>query len=194
MRRVWLAGVLGGLAMYVWAFVAHMATPLGTIGITQMANDQPLLALLPQQAGNASALYMYPNLGTGPDAMTEYAGKLATSPSGLLLYHPAGQGKVFSARLLIIELITEVIEATLAAWLLAQARLERYALRVAFVAAIGVVAAIATNVPYWNWYGFPGNYTAASILVQVVGFIAAGLVVARIVRVEESAPRIAVRV
>jgi hypothetical protein len=170
MRRVWLAGVLGGLAMYVWAFVAHMATPLGTIGITQMANDQPLLALLPQQAGNASALYMYPNLGTGPDAMTEYA------------------------RLLIIELITEVIEATLAAWLLAQARLERYALRVAFVAAIGVVAAIATNVPYWNWYGFPGNYTAASILVQVVGFIAAGLVAARIVRVEESAPRIAVRV
>jgi len=56
------------------------------------------------------------------------------------------------------------------------------------------VAAIATNVPYWNWYGFPGNYTAASMLVQVVGFIAVGLFAARIVRADESAPRIAERV
>jgi hypothetical protein len=194
MARVWLAGVLGGLAMFVWSAIAHMATPLGTTGITQMANDQPLLAVLQQQAGGGSALFMYPNLGTGPDAMTEYGQKLATSPSGLLLYHPAGLGKVFSARLLIIEFVTEVIEATLAAWLLAQARLERYALRVIFVVAIGVISAIATNVPYWNWYGFPGSYTAASMLVQIVGFLAVGLVAARVLRAAPPTARVAASV
>jgi len=194
MQRVWLAGVLGGLAMFVWSSIAHMATPLGTTGITQMGNDQPLLAVLQQQAGTNSALFMYPNLGSGPDAMTEYAGKLAASPSGLLLYHPAGQGRVFSPRLLLVEFITELVEATLAAWLLAQVRLERYAPRVTFVAAIGVVAAIATNVPYWNWYGFPGSYTAASMLVQIVGFLVVGLVAARVVRVAESAAPIAARI
>jgi hypothetical protein len=193
MRRVWLAGVLGGAAMFVWASIAHMATPLGTTGITQMGNDQPLLTVL-QQAGSASALFMYPNLGTGPDAMADYGRKLATSPSGLLLYHPAGQGRVFSARLLVIEFLTEVIEATLAAWLLAQARLERYTLRVIFVAVIGVIAAIATNVPYWNWYGFPGSYTAASMFVQIVGFIVVGLVAARVIRAEGSAARLTARV
>jgi hypothetical protein len=194
MQRVWLAGVLGGLAMFVWSSIAHMATPLGTTGITQMADDQPLLAVLQQHGGNASVLVMYPNLGTGPDAMTEYAQKLATSPSGLLLYHPAGQGRVFSARLLIIEFVTEVIEATLAAWLLAQARLERYTLRVAVVAAVGVIAATATNVPYWNWYGFPGSYTAASMFVQIVGFVAVGLVAARVLRDGPQAARVAARV
>jgi hypothetical protein len=50
-----------------------------------------------------------------------------------------------------------------------------------FVAVIGVVAAVATNVPYCNWYGFPGSYTAASMLVQIVGFLAAGLVAARVI-------------
>ena len=182
MRRVLLAGLLGGLAMFVWSSIAHMATPLGTMGISQMPNDQPLLATLQHHGGGASALYMYPSLGTGADAMAEYEQKLAGTPSGLLLYHPAGQGRVFSPRLLVVEFITEVMEATLAAWLLAQTRLPRYALRVAFIAVLGIVAAITTNVPYWNWYGFPPSYTAAYMLMQVVGFLVAGLVAARLVR------------
>jgi glycerol uptake facilitator-like aquaporin len=41
-----------------------------------------------------------------------------------------------------------------------------------------VIAAIATNVSYWNWYGFPTNYTAAYIFIQVVGFFCVGLVAA----------------
>jgi len=194
MRRVWIAGVLGGLAMYIWSFVAHMATPLGTMGITQLATDQPLLTVLEQHAGSASSLFMYPNLGTGPDAMSDYAQKLATSPSGLLLYHPPGQGRVFSARLLIVELLTEVLEATLAVWLLAQTRLDRYVPRVTFVTVVGIIAAIGTNVPYWNWYGFPASYTAASMVVQIVGFLAVGLVAARVLRAGSLAAREVARV
>ena len=47
-----------------------------------------------------------------------------------------------------------------------------FAGRVGFVTMAGVLAAIATNVSYWNWYGFPTNYTAAYMLIQVVGFFA----------------------
>jgi len=25
----------------------------------------------------------------------------------------------------------------------------------------GILAAITTNLSYWNWYGFPGAYTAS---------------------------------
>ena len=45
----------------------------------------------------------------------------------------------------------------------------------------GLFSAIATNVPYWNWYGFPGSFTGASMLVQIVGFLAVGLVAARVI-------------
>ena len=59
--------------------------------------------------------------------------------------------------------------------------MRRVSLAGVLVGAVGVIAAVATNVPYWNWYGFPGNYTAASMFTQIVGFIAVGLVVARVI-------------
>ena len=31
--RIILAGVLGGIAMFIWTSIAHMATPLGHAGI-----------------------------------------------------------------------------------------------------------------------------------------------------------------
>jgi hypothetical protein len=40
------------------------------------------------------------------------------------------------------------------------------------------MAAIATNVSYWNWWGFPGAYTASYMFIQVVGFFLVGLVAA----------------
>ena len=63
-------------------------------------------------------------------------------------------------------------------FLLAQTRLVSFGSRVAFVTLAGVMAAITTNVPYWNWYGFPGNYTAAYMTVDIVGYLVVGIVAA----------------
>jgi hypothetical protein len=42
--------------------------------------------------------------------------------------------------------------------------------------------ALATNVEYWDWYGFPINYTLAYMLDKVIGFAVVGLVVAIVTR------------
>jgi peptidoglycan/LPS O-acetylase OafA/YrhL len=84
--------------------------------------------------------------------------------------------------LLSVEFVTELIAAFLAVFLLAQTRLASYAARVAFVTVIGIIAAISTNVSYWNWYGFPGDYTAAYIFIQFVGFLCVGLVAAWVLK------------
>jgi hypothetical protein len=47
-----------------------------------------------------------------------------------------------------------------------------------FVLIAGILAAITTNVSYWNWYGFPGVYTASYILIEIVGFLLVGVVAA----------------
>jgi hypothetical protein len=52
---------------------------------------------------------------------------------------------------------------------------------VGLVAVAGVLAAISTNVEYWNWYEFPGNY-AAYMTTQIMGFALAGLVIAAFVK------------
>ena len=92
---------------------------------------------------------------------------LAHHPSGILIYHPAGSRPFRMGSLLSVEFVTELIGAFLAVFLLAQTRLTSYGARVGFVTVIGIIVAIATNVSYWNWYGFPANYTAAYMFIQV---------------------------
>jgi hypothetical protein len=48
------------------------------------------------------------------------------------------------------------------------------------------MAAITTNVSYWNWYGFPGAYTASYILIEIVGFRLVGVVAALLLRKRSS--------
>ncbi|MGZ5020394.1 MAG: hypothetical protein ACXWAV_08190, partial [Chthoniobacterales bacterium] len=57
-----------------------------------------------------------------------------------------------------------------------------FAKRVLFVTIVGVVAAITTNMSYWNWYGFPKIYTMGYMTTQVVGFLCAGIVAALIIK------------
>lgn len=75
-----------------------------------------------------------------------------------------------------------LVEALLAAWLLSRTRLAGYASRVGFVFVVGLTAAITTNIPYWNWYGFPASYTMANITIQLVGFLIIGLVAAAVMK------------
>ncbi len=183
--RIILAGVVGGIAMYAWMSVAHMALPLATAGISQVNNNEAaLLAQMHGTLGETSGLYMFPSFGT-PDqkvlSMTEYQKRLDANPSGMLIYHPPGRQALNPVQF-VTEFLLEVFEAFLAVLLLAQTRLTSYAARVAFVTGLGVLASLGTNISYWNWYGFPGSYTAAYMVTQIVGFLAAGLVGAALMR------------
>jgi hypothetical protein len=188
-RRVLLAAVLGGLAMFVWTSVAHMVLPLGAAGIQEIPDDRALLDAMHAKLGEAPGFYMFPAFGLPANAtsaqksaaMSEYGKKLAANPSGLLIYHPPGARELTPGQL-VTELTTEMLQVLLMAWLLAQTRLATYAARVAFAVVCGLLAAIATNVSYWNWYGFPVSYTAAAIFTEVAGLGVAGLVAAKLIR------------
>lgn len=67
-------------------------------------------------------------------------------------------------------------------------RLATFGARLGFVTVAGVLAAIATNISYWNWYGFPTVYTAAYIFTQVVGFFLAGIAIALVLKNQRTAP------
>lgn len=189
MKRVFLAGLLGAIAMFAWVSIAHMATPLATTGVSELPNEGPVLQALQASAGQTSGLYMYPGFGLGPHptisqlqaAMPEHDKKLATTPSGLLIYHPPGRPSMTTGTL-VIEFAKEFVQVLLAMALLSVAALSGYRSRVLFVVAIGIIESIGTNVSYWDWYGFPGSYTAAQICITVIAFLVAGLVGAAIVR------------
>jgi hypothetical protein len=111
--------------------------------------------------------------------MKQMQQRTAANPSGILMYHPLGRQFGFG-KSLAVEFSTEVLQAILVIWLLAQTRIGSFAGRVGFVLIAGILASITTNVSYWNWYGFPGVYTANYILIEIFSFflvgVAAGLV------------------
>jgi hypothetical protein len=187
--KILLAGVLGAIAMFVWTAIAHMALPLGEAGVGEIPNESAVLSSLQSNVGDQTGLYIFPGLGVGKnpskeeknEAMKHMSEKLAANPSGILMYHAPGRPFVFG-KALGIEFATELLEAILAVFLLAQTRIASFAGRVGFILVVGVLAAIATNVSYWNWYGFPSVYTASYILIQIVGFFLVGIVAALVLR------------
>src|SRR5205823_6928207 len=111
----------------------------------------------------------------------EFTRKATTGPEGILIYLPVGTNPI-SARQLITEGGTNILQALLAAFLLAQVGLKRFASRLGFVIVVGILAAITTNISYWNWYRCPANYTAAQIFTLVAGYAVAGVIAAAIVK------------
>ena len=184
--RILFAGLLGAVAMFAWTAIAHMALPLGEAGVQNTTNDESLLSELKSTVKNQDGLYIYPTMGLPPDAthaqqsaaMEKYPEKLEKNPSGFFIYHPAGSRPMNMGKFLTIEFVTELCEALIVVWLLAQTRLVSFGGRVAFVTIAGIMAAIATNISYWNWWGFPTVYTASYIFIQVVGYFLVGIVAA----------------
>jgi len=183
--RIIIAGVLGGIAMFIWTSIAHMALPLGDAGVREIPNEPGLLPLMQTILDQQDGLYVFPGLGLGSnptkqakqEAMKHMAERYAHNPSGLLVYHSPGRSLAM-ARLLSVEFVTELVEAFLAVFLLAQARLTGFGARFGFVLLVGIIAGISTNVSYWNWYGFPAVYTVAYVFIQIVGFACVGIVAA----------------
>jgi hypothetical protein len=188
--RIILAGVLGGIAMFIWTSIAHMVLPLRKAGIKELPNEQAIFAALQTSLGEKSGLYLFPGLGVGEnptreqesEAMKHMGERLASNPSGLLMYYPASGRPLNIGKLLSIEFATELLEAILAVFLLAQTRIATFGGRVGFIFVAGILAAIATNVSYWNWYGFPCVYTLSYMFTQVIGFLCVGLVAALVLR------------
>lgn len=188
-KRIVLAGLLGGIAMFIWMSLAHVVLPLGEVGVQEIQNEPPVLSAMRASLGEKPGLFVFPATGAGPNAtnqeknaaMQHYDEKLAANPSGLLVYHPPGETGM-TARRLVTEFLTELLEAFLVVFLLAQTRITSFGGRLAFVTIAGVVASLGTNVSYWNWYGFPTNYTAVYILTQIVGFVCVGAVAGAVMR------------
>lgn len=184
-----LAAFLGALAIFLSSFVLHMFTPLGEAGIAPLPGVDAVSSALTSSIGDKPGMYMFPTGGWTPDspeqeqaaAMEKMMEEMKTKPSGLLIYKPAGTTFNFP-KTLAIEFGIDFLEALLVVYLLSQTVLATFGRRVLFVTVAGLLAAIATQPSLWNWYGFDGTYTLANIVMEVAGFLCAGLVIALVTK------------
>ena len=186
--KVFLAGLLGAIGMFVWSFVAHMLLPTGEMGVSQLPNESSVLSALQSSIGSGSGFFYFPTPELRPgenmhdkQVMERAANEFESKPSGIIVYRPAGQPFAFGKRLA-REFGFQFVECLLAAFLLAQAVLPSYFKRALFVTIIGVIVAVTTNMSYWNWYGFPKLYTLSYMFTQAVGYLCAGLLIALVIK------------
>ena len=168
--------------MFIWNFVAHELLPLGEMGVGIMPNEDAVSGALQTNLGDTAGFYVFPSGGLTPGATKEQKGaamkkaeeQMAAGAGGVLVYRPK---RIFNfPKRLGIEFTTELIESLLAVFLLAQTRITSFGGKVGFVLTVGILAAIVTNVPYANWYGFPKDFTLAQMTMTVVGYLLIGIV------------------
>jgi hypothetical protein len=193
-KRVLIAGILGGILLFFWGGLYHEALPFGEIGLKELPNEQSVVNATKANISEAG-MYLFPTTGLPASAthaervakMDEVNKKAASGPQGVLIYRPIGAP--LSSKMLVTECLTNVIQALLVAFLLAQIRVRRFASRLGFAFTIGLVASITTNISLWNWYGFPTNWMLNQISFLILGYFLVGIVVAAIVKI--SAPKTA---
>ncbi len=188
MAKVVLGGFLAGIVVFFWGAFAHMVLPLGKMGVRQIPNEEPVLGAV-RDTIREPGFYFLPGKDMSKQASESeeqiWLEKVKKGPVGVLVVQPSG-GEAMSPRQLGTEFATNVVSALLAAFLLTWVR-SGYWGRVFFVTLLGVFGFLTISVPYWNWYGFPTEFTAAEAIDQVVGWLFAGLVLAGIVRCRQVA-------
>jgi hypothetical protein len=187
-NRILLAGVLGGVALFLWEFVAHDLTPLGLAGLSTVPNEDAVGVAM-KQALPASGLFYFPAPADAPgmtadqkkDAMNKAMEKARIGPTALIAFRRDG-GEALSAGQLLTQFAADVLAMLLLAGLLAQLPAAGFGARVASITALGILPGLRAHIPMWNWYGFPKSYIAAQIAIDMVGFFVAGLILARLVQ------------
>jgi hypothetical protein len=179
MRRTVLAGVLGGVAAFLWSSIWHMVLPLGEAGVGTLPNEQPVLEMLEREVPDAG-LYLFPGIHPSASAETqeEWMERYRSGPTGLLVYHPVG-GEFSFPRHLVIELLSNVLGGLLAATILTLAPLT-LAQGALLGGGLGLFAWSSISSSYWNWYDFPTPFVLAEGSDQVIGWLIAGAVIAKV--------------
>jgi hypothetical protein len=177
-----VAAIVGGLVVFVWSAIAHMALPIGTMGLSTLPDEQPVLDVLREKVP-ADGMYFVPGMdpkSKDPQYHENWQKKYESGPSGLLILHPRGM-KTMTTRLMVIELLTDIAAAAVVA--LVFAGMAGGAGRRMIVAALlGLFAWLSISVSYWNWYGYPLAYIGGEGIDQVVGWALGGLAMAKLVK------------
>ena len=189
-KRVLIGGLVGGLVLFAWSAFTHLVVPIGEIGVDSLPSEASIVPAL-QAALSEPGFYLFPGdveVHAAPEAeraaaMEAWTERYRRGPRGAVLYRPGG-AELFSPVQMGTELLSSVAAALVLAFLLAQAapRLPAFGHRVLFCALCGGFAWLSIHVPYWNWYGFPTDYTLGVFIDSVGGWTVAGLVIAAFVK------------
>jgi hypothetical protein len=180
--RVIIAAVIGGALLFLWGFVAHVLLPFSEKALKPIPDEATVIASV---HGNITenGVYFFPYLNymkASPEEQKAYADKMANGPSGLLVVR--NNHSMDMTRPLVMESISNLLAALVAALAVTGLGLRRYGSRVGAIFAFGVVAWLSISVSQWTWYGFSTDFLVSDLVDQWGGWLLAGLGMAAVLK------------
>ena len=177
--RVFIAGLIGGVVMFVWGAVSHMVLGIGDKGMNVGTPYTATLTALKAEA-KEPGIYFLPS--TTKDKMADAAAQQALYDQNLgyawVVYHPGGNpGTLDMNPNLGKQFATDFLSAWIAAFVLSLVALG-FGKRVLVATLMGVFAWLVVSVTYWNWYLFPVDYTLGLLAKFAIGWALAGAAIA----------------
>lgn len=180
--KIIVAGIVGGILIFVWAFIAHMFLPIGHWGVNSIPQsaEAPLAAVINDNI-HGPGLYFFPYFdeadmkGMDQAKMAAYEEKRKANPAGIMVIAPRGE-EGFSTMKLAKEFGTDVVAAILGALVIFWGVGRSGPIRtVGMAIAMGLMAWFLISTSYNIWYRFPRDYIIGEGITEVVGFALAGI-------------------
>lgn len=179
--RILIAAIFGGIVMFIWGGIAHMALGLGNPGIHQPVHEDAVLSTLHEGLGQTPGVYILPSFDPkqwhNQAARAAYSQKAPASAYAWIVYQPQGEDMLDMHSQLSRQWASDTLASLALAIIMGLATLS-FAKRVGLAAAAAVFAWLSVLVPYWNWYRFPEALTWAALVEQLIGWLLAGTVMA----------------
>lgn len=179
--RMILAAILGGIALFVWGAVAHMALHLGDAQIRDVPAAQAELRAALRASIHEHGIYGVPDhhafMRGEPGAEERFTAESKEGPYALMVVKPDGM-PLMSPMQLVRELATSILLALIATFLIVVAGgLSGPVARIVFCMLLALFGLFQTEVRFWNWYLFPNDFTVIQFVDKLVGGAILGIVI-----------------
>jgi len=200
LKSLSLGGLIGGLVLFAWGVVSWMLLPWHLATLEKFKDEDKVAQALTANA-TKSGVYLLPNVHKHEPGMPEAKAKKAEAKGkkaeakrkkaeaegmkrmiqGPFMFAAVSlQGTSGSGAALPIQLVTSIVSALLATWLLTNSTLPGYWPRVGFLVVLALTAGVICHVPDWNWWGFSARYPAVAFAGLLTGWTRDGLVIAKV--------------
>lgn len=183
MKKIGLGILAGAAVLFVWGAVSWMFLPWHNGTIKRLPEEQLITDTL-KTVIKEPGFYSFPG-HEGPDGKKDdgaWAEKYRRGPIGSVVFQPAGAEPMAPSNFL-CEIVGNLAAAavTMLILYLSRDRVKGIVPRALLVTAVGLVVGVSAHMTYWNWFRFPGDFTAVNVLDGLMGFLLMGLTQAKFV-------------
>lgn len=187
MKQIIIAGVVGGIILFIWGFFANVILPLHRSSLYNIPNEGAVIELM-RSTMSTPGVYIFPGMPKDKQqsSMDAYTQQYQQGPIGLIVYRPSGADPTMGSQM-IPGMIIFIISSLFAAWFLSRstAVASSYFTRVIYCGMLGVFVSFFVYISSWNWFFYPLDYTTANVADSIIGWLLAGLGIGAIVKVKQ---------